>query len=143
MKHIVRHLFVLAILLSSVLPAHAGFWVKPAPPAATSSAAATNSTAASSNSTTVVLNKVQQLARPDRYNRSFKQSEWVGIGSLVCGLLGLLIPGVNLLAILLGALGLGRGSKVKGLATAGFILGMLELLLFLIFGITFLSLILL
>ena len=75
--------------------------------------------------------------------RTARLSEWVGIAALGCGLLGLLLPGLNLLAILFGVLGMGRGCKVQGLAVTGFILGVVELVLYLLAGVTVLSLILL
>ena len=75
--------------------------------------------------------------------RTAKASEWVGIAAIGFGLLGLLVPGVNLLAILFGVLGMGRGCKVQGLAVTGFVLGVVELILYLIAGVTVLSLILL
>ncbi len=86
------------------------------------------------------VNKALSFLHP---YRTAKASEWVGIAALGCGLIGLLVPGLNLLAILFGVLGMGRGCKVQGLAVTGFILGVVELALYLIAGVTVLSLILL
>ena len=86
------------------------------------------------------VNKALSFLHP---YRTAKASEWVGIAAIGFGLLGLLVPGVNLLAIHFGVLGMGRGCKVQGLAVTGFVLGVIELVLYLIAGVTVLSLILL
>ena len=86
------------------------------------------------------VNKALSFLHPYRTARA---SEWVGIAAMGCGIIGLLVPGVNLLAILFGVLGMGRGFKVQGLAVTGFILGVAELALYLIAVVTVLSLILL
>lgn len=75
--------------------------------------------------------------------RLHKENEWFGLAAIGCGIVGLLVPGVNFLAILFGVLGMGRGCKVQGLAVAGFVMGVLELALFLILQTVFISLILL
>ena len=135
---------VLFLLLASPA-AHAGFVVKKA--AATEQTAVASRVFSSANATVAkqekasgFMAKVNKVLHP---YRTAKMTEWVGIAALGCGIIGLLVPGVNLLAITLGALGLGRGCKVQGLATAGFILGILELILYLLAGVTVLSLILL
>lgn len=145
MKRIVRYLFILVVLFSTVTPASAGFWVK-----AASHASATTAASATSVSSVLQHSKAAEIIRPAAnvfspkyYQRSYRQSEWVSIAAFVCGMVGLLVPGVNFLAMLFGVLAMGRGGNVKGLAIAGFILGLLELILFLITMSTFGSLILL
>ena len=86
------------------------------------------------------LDKYKTLLHPYQYR---KPGEWVGIAAVGCGVLGILVPGVNLLAILFGVLGMGRGCKVEGLAIAGFVMGVLELILYLLIQAAFVSLILL
>jgi hypothetical protein len=149
MKQFVRSLLIFIFLCTVVNTAQAGFWVK------THTAATTTSTTANARATELVtrlaknsnvsteqMNQAVKKLSPRMYH-NYRQSEWISIAALVFGLLGLFVPGVNFLAILFGVLGLGRGSKVRGLAMAGFILGILELILFLIAGTTFLSYILL
>lgn len=146
MKRIAQYLFIVVLLFSSVNPAMAGFWVKSA-----THASATSATSGTSTAAILQHSKVAETMRPAKllslskmYGRSYRQSEWVAIGAFIFGMLGLLIPFVNFLAILLGLLSMGRGGKVQGLAIAGFILGVLELILFIFAGgITFASLIML
>ena len=89
------------------------------------------------------LSKLNDHLRILRPYRLHKQCEWVGIAAIACGIIGLFVPGPNLLAILFGVLGMGRGCKVEGLAITGFIMGMLELILFLLAQTVLVSLILL
>jgi len=135
------------LLLLSIAPAaRAGFLVKKTP--AISGCAAMS---AAKNATTVSgkekhigfftkLNNHLGILHPYEFR---KKNEWFGIAAIGCGIIGLLVPGVNFLAILFGVLGMGRGCKVQGLAVAGFIMGVLELLLFLLIQTVFISLILL
>jgi len=74
-------------------------------------------------------------------------SGWEGITALICGILGLclLFTGplglvLSILAIIFGALGLGRGKPHHGMALAGLILGAVALLLLLLAVIVFLTL---
>lgn len=78
---------------------------------------------------------------PIAYN-PYKKNDWYGVAAIISGLLGLFIPGVNFLAILFGVLGMGRGCKAQGLAIAGFVIGVLEMVVFLLASSTVLALIL-
>ena len=139
--------YVLVIMLLCVASvAQAGFVVKKA--ALVSGAVAMKSTI--SNTKTVARERSAGFVTKLREHLSFlhpyhlhKTNEWFGIAAIGCGILGLLIPGVNLLAILFGLLGMGRGCKAQGLAVTGFVMGVLELVLFLILQTVFISLILL
>jgi len=103
-----------------------------------------------SNTKTAISEKSSSIRAKIKERMSFlhpyhmyKTNEWFGIAAIGCGIIGLLVPGVNLLAILFGLLGMGRGCKAQGLAVTGFVMGVLELALFLILQTVFISLILL
>jgi len=147
MKHSLRILFTIAILFFAAENSQAGFTIKRR--AAVTTAA--NSVATSKNANAIparkehqskFMNTIQQLSRP-LFGYRQRPSEWIGIAALFSGILGLFVPGINLLAILFGVLGMGRNCRTSGLAVAGFVMGVLELLLYLFFGTMFLSLILL
>ena len=140
-------LVIRVLLLLCIAPAaQAGFLVKKTPVISGCAAMC-----AAKNATTVAgkekhiglfakLNNRLGILHPYEFR---KKNEWVGIAAIGCGIIGLIVPGVNFLAILFGVLGMGRGCKVQGLAVAGFIMGVLELLLFLLIQTVFISLILL
>ncbi len=140
-------LVVLALSLLFIAPAaQAGFVVKNA--LVFSGAGAVHSKV--SNTKTAIREKSNSLRAKISERLSFlhpyhmyKTNEWYGIAAISCGVLGLLIPGINLVAILFGLLGMGRGCKAQGLAVTGFVMGVLELVLFLILQTVFISLILL
>ena len=149
MKYSLYSLLIIIFLFSIPGTAHAGFVIKnhsavTAMPASKASLtnAATPSAINNGEHHSRLYNTIQQLTHLRMaYHR--RPSEWVGIVALLSGVLGLFVPGINFLAILFGVLGMGRKCNAKGLAVAGFILGMLELLVFLIAGGTILSFILL
>ncbi len=144
MKNKLFALVSVLFLMFAAPAAHAAFVVKKAATEQTTATTRvftnTSVSVAKKEKASAFMTKVKNVLRP---YRTAKMGEWVGMAALFCGIIGLLVPGVNLLAITFGALGLGRGCKVQGLATAGFIIGILELILFLIAGVTVLSLILL
>ena len=140
-------LVVLVLLLLYISPAaHAGFVVKKV--SFSSGAVAVKSSVNNvkiearekSHSFFEHINNRLSFLHPYRLH---KENEWFGLAAIGCGIVGLLVPGVNFLAILFGVLGMGRGCKVQGLAVAGFVMGVLELALFLILQTVFISLILL
>lgn len=92
------------------------------------------------------LHRHMSIFHPGREYRPYhpiRPCDWYGIAAIGAGVIGLLVPGVNLLAILFGALGMGRRCGQQGLSIAGFVMGILELVLFLIAGTVLVSLILL
>ena len=61
---------------------------------------------------------------PHRHNhRRGSNSGWEGIVALVCGILGLVTGWLAIPAIIFGAIGMGRGHVHRGMALAGFIMG--------------------
>jgi hypothetical protein len=145
MKNSLLYLIITALLFFTVTPAFAGFWVKKTASVVTAGANTTSSGETQTGAGKILSNyRLQKKVYPNRYryrDRTYKQGQWIAIVAFSCGVLGLFIPGLNFAAILFGLLGIGKGSKLKGLAVAGFILGVLELLLFLIAGTVFISLI--
>ena len=148
MKNKLLALISVLFLMFTSPAAHAGFVIPKTAATEQSSTAAQVFTSANvseakkekASTFNALVSKMTSFPKPYRVA---KMSEWIGIAALGAGIIGLIVPGVNLLAITLGALGLGRGCKAQGLATAGFILGILELILFLLAGVTVVSLILL
>ena len=148
-----RLLIVVMIFLLFYTPvAHAGFVVKKASLASGYVSAKTEtkdirlSGHGKSNSFFARFHDRLGMFNPGKDYRPYhpiRPGDWYGIAAIGCGVIGLLVPGVNLLALLFGVLGLGRGCKTKGLAIAGFIMGILELIVFLLLGTTVISLILL
>jgi hypothetical protein len=74
---------------------------------------------------------------PGFFGQRERPAEWMGIVAFGSGFLGLFLPGLNFAAILFGILGLHKGTRYRGLAVAGLILGILELFLFVFFETTF------
>lgn len=138
-----RILTFIIILLSCACfnPAHAGFIMKRHAPVADS---ATNM---------VVKETIQQIESKGLVNTfsEFKQehksllqrpgndSGWEGIVALVCGILGFFFGFPAILAIIFGAIGMGRNKRHRGMAVAGFVLGLVVTVIFLLALILFLS----
>ncbi len=146
MKYSLYLLLIITFLFCTAGNVQAGFVIKnhTAVPAiangTTSNAAATILSKEDHHSR--LLNTIRKFSHPFAPYRR-QPSEWIGIIALLSGVLGLLVPGLNFLAILFGVLGMGRRCNTRGLAAAGFILGILELVFFLTVGGTIVSLILL
>jgi len=63
-----------------------------------------------------------------------KQKNGFATASLVCGILGCLFAPLSILAIIFGAIGMGRKDKSKrGIAIAGFVLGVVGVIAWVIF----------
>jgi hypothetical protein len=88
------------------------------------------------------LKRLSSKAHPAMRYNPYRQNQWFGIAAIIAGTLGFFIPGMYLLAMLFGLLGIGRKCKAQGLAIAGLALGLAELGLFLLTGSVFLALIL-
>jgi hypothetical protein len=57
-------------------------------------------------------------------------SGWEGIVALVCGILGVFTGYLAIPAIIFGAIGMGKGHRNSGLALAGFILGIVTVVIY-------------
>jgi len=149
MKYSLYLLLVFSLLFCAAGDARAGFIIKKhaATESVTTVRSLTNATAATvvagnAEHGSHLFNIIKKVTHPLMGYRN-RPSEWVGIAAMLTGVIGLFVPGVNFLAILFGVLGMGRNCRTRGLAVAGFVLGVLELILFLLIGSTFVSLILL
>ena len=134
------------ILCCTAQNASAGFWVKKQsslPALVVAASSGHNQSVINKESHSTLLSKISHLVPPALYHNPYKKNEWYGIAAIGSGLLGLFIPGLCFAAMLFGLLGMGRGCQQQGLAVAGFVMGILELALYLIVGATALSLILL
>jgi len=126
-----RIFFVALFLLAAVRSAHAAFPVKKLGASTTTSVAVIN--AATQHPVLrhpgfmpETRSKLRMLFNPTGPR---PVSGWPGITSFVCGVLGLALPVIFCLpAIVFGIIGLGRRYSDHGLAIAGLVLGLLELL---------------
>jgi hypothetical protein len=70
-----------------------------------------------------------QLATPAKIKNNQiedKKGNGFGIASLSCALVGLRVPFFGILAVIFGAIGMNKNRSLRGLAIAGFSLGVLE-----------------
>jgi len=140
-------LVALALVMLCIAPAaQAGFVVKNASlfsEAGTAQSKVSNTKTVIREKSSSILAKINDRISFLHPYHMYKTNQWFGMAAIGCGIIGLLVPGVNLLAILFGVLGMGRGCRQQGLAVTGFVMGVLELALFLILQTVFVSLILL
>lgn len=115
-------LFLSTIFLVFVMPAHAGFMIKPPTVASGNTVALSQGYA---NNTIVDL--PVQLNSLSCFNRV----SWVGYATLVAAIAGLFVPAMSIIAILLGIIGMTRGCRADRLATIAMIAGIGELIYFL------------
>jgi len=127
MKNQILSLLIVILSCACFTPAHAGFIMKRHTPVADS---ATNM---------AVKESIQQIESKGLVNtlREFKtehknllhrpgsSSGWEGIVALVCGILGFFFGFPAILAIIFGAIGMGRNKRHHGMAVAGFVLGII------------------
>lgn len=71
---------------------------------------------------------VEQLALKNDSRADANGSPGYGIAALACGVAGIFFPPTGILAIIFGVLGLKR--RLRGLAIAGLVLGIVEALIF-------------
>lgn len=73
--------------------------------------------------------KENQLATPAKIKNNQtedKKGNGFGIAALSCALVGLRVPFFGILAVIFGAIGMNKNRSLRGLAIAGFSLGVLE-----------------
>jgi hypothetical protein len=71
-------------------------------------------------------NKLIELAKVKDNKTEDKKGNGFGIASLSCALVGLRVPFFGILAVIFGAIGMNKNRSLRGLAIAGFSLGVLE-----------------
>ncbi len=72
---------------------------------------------------------LKKVIRDSMSNARPSSSGWEGIVALCCGILGLVTGYLAIPAIIFGAIGMGRHKRHRGMAIAGFVLGVLEILI--------------
>lgn len=71
-------------------------------------------------------NQLASLANIKNNQTEGKKGNGFGIASLSCALVGLRVPFFGLLAVIFGAIGMNKNRTLRGMAIAGFTLGILE-----------------
>jgi hypothetical protein len=144
MKH--RILFSLIVILSftCITPAHAGFIMKHNARVADSSTATAVKETMQLIQTKGLVNTLHDYRSEHKslLQRPGSSSGWEGIVALVCGILGLFLGFPAILAVIFGAMGMGRNKRHHGMAVAGFVLGLIVtiiLLLAIILALAFFS----
>lgn len=115
-------LFISIILLAFVMPANAGFVIKPV--RGSENSTVTLSQYETKNGAVNIPAKVNSLS-------CFNRVSWVGYATLVAAIVGLFVPAMSIIAILLGVIGMTRGCRADRLATIAMIAGIGELIYFL------------
>lgn len=144
MRKLLLILLAAIALFATPINSQAGFIIKKTP------AAAENTQVVSTMPAATKLSKKEQRkeaikaikrlindnGHPGRPHRHGSSSGWEGIAALVCGILGFvglfIGAGIGFLcipAIIFGAIGMGRGHEHRGMALAGFILGVATIVL--------------
>lgn len=141
MKYRFLYILLVAFLFTANPSSFAAFRVKKAAIAATSAGAATGVTTLINGAQLHKLHRMSPSHWPGISGSNNRPSEWMSWVAFGSGFLGMFIPGLNFAAILFGLLGMRKGNTMKGLAIAGFALGVLELLLFVFFETTIVALI--
>ena len=65
----------------------------------------------------------------NKNNSDTQKGNGFGIAALSCALVGMRVPFFGVLAIIFGAIGMSKNRSLRGLAIAGFVLGILELII--------------
>ncbi len=132
-------LFILLLtvsLFASVNNANAAFIVKKSQ--RTEAAKGPNAERASTkseraNNLRVLSNLALHQGDHEKDTKKSDTSGWEGIVALVCGILGVFTGILAIPAIIFGAIGMKRGKQHRGLARAGFILGVVVVGIVLLF----------
>ncbi|MES2704380.1 MAG: hypothetical protein V4649_17195 [Bacteroidota bacterium] len=143
MKNKVLCLFALICLFLFTVPAHAAFTIKKNVGSPATTVAANATTGSHEVRQVTVFQQVKAISQLATAKRGilpsffgFKVLGWLAIISVICGVAGFLHPGFAILATMLGLIGMGRNNRKKGLAIAGFIMGLVVIGLVIFTGFT-------
>jgi hypothetical protein len=121
------------VLFFAPAPAHAGFIMKKQATVQTTATAenAANAIATLKQSAEMeqINAKMEQLSSPSRFFVGLMASGTLGLIALLFGALGFLLPVFSVGAIMFGFIGMKRYCRSRGLAIAGFILGLAVIVL--------------
>lgn len=134
MKHRILSALIVILSFTCFTPVHAGFIMKRNAPAADSSTAAAVKETMHLIESKGLVNTLRDYRSEHKslLTRPGSSSGWEGIVALVCGVLGLFLGFPAILAIIFGAMGMGRNKKHRGMAVAGFVLGIIVTVLLLL-----------
>jgi hypothetical protein len=121
MKHYLLRAFLVIFLFGTSVTAHAGFRVKKNTVLIESAFAANDITNAAIVKQKQSEEKQEGENQNQRQKRKPSESGWEGIAALVCA-----VAGIGILGIIFGALGMGKGHKHRGMAIAGFVIGLVQ-----------------
>jgi hypothetical protein len=145
MRQIQLILFCIVLFVAGTNSAFAGFVVKKHAISfdSTTAPAFSSQTSVGNNEHISVFKTLKHLAKHPKEMRPARpksSSGWEGIVAFVCGILGLLTGFMAIPAIIFGAIGMGKGRPHRGLAIAGFVMGVVVVALFMLLIIAILAL---
>ncbi len=126
-------LCLLSIMVLFFAPAHAGFIMKKQATVQTTATAGNAVAAIETLKQSAEMEKIntnlEQLSSPSRFFVGLMASGTLGLIALLFGALGFLLPVFSVGAIMFGFIGMKRFCRSRGLAIAGFILGLAVIVL--------------
>lgn len=125
MKNRILSLVILILSCMCFTPAQAGFIMKRHTPVADSATNTAIKETIQQIESKGLVNTLREYRQDHKslLNRPGNDSGWEGIVALVCGILGFFFGFPAILAIIFGAIGMGRNKRHRGMAVAGFVLG--------------------
>lgn len=112
---------IFIFLIGTSAAAHAGFRIKKNTVVIESATAATDGANIAITTQKHSESKQEGENQNQRQKRKPSESGWEGIAALVCA-----VAGIGVLGIIFGAIGMGKGHKHRGMAIAGFVIGLVQ-----------------
>lgn len=141
MKYRCVYILLVAFFLFSKPAVYAAYRAKKTVAVASASETSSGKIALESGIGSLLQHSNIHRSWPGYFGQRESPKEWVSVVAFASGILGLFLPGLNFAAILFGILGLRKGTRLKGFAVSGLVLGIVELFLFIFFEVVFISLI--